>query len=80
MKKNGVAESADFCVYLQRMYLCEWETEVDYFLWGSQNRRFRVKGMVEKAANDAVEQIYNEYIFANIFMFFHGNTSLIRHR
>ena len=80
MRKSGVAESADLSVYLQRMYPCEWEAEVDYFLRGSQNRWFRVKGMVEKAANDAVEQIYNEYIFANIFMSIHGNTSLIRHR
>ena len=47
MRKSGVAETADLGAYLQRMYPCEWEAEVDYFLRGSQNRRFGVKGMVE---------------------------------
>ena len=40
MRKSGVAETADLGAYLQRMYPCEWEAEVDYFLRGSQNRRF----------------------------------------
>ena len=62
MKKSGVAESADLNAYLQRMYPCEWEAEVDYFLRGSQNRRFWVKGMVEKAANDVVEHVSGEAI------------------
>ena len=60
MRKTGVAESADLSAYLQRMYPCEWEAEVDYFLRGSQNRRFVVKGMVVKAANDAVEHVRGE--------------------
>ena len=37
MRKSGVAETADLGAYLQRMYPCEWEAEVDYFLRGSQN-------------------------------------------
>ena len=57
MRKTGVAELVDLSAYLQRMYPCEWEAEVDYFLRGSQNRRFGVKGMVEKAASDAVEHV-----------------------
>ena len=32
MRKIGVAESADLIAYLQRMYPCQWEAEVDYFL------------------------------------------------
>ena len=32
MRKSGVAETADLGAYLQRMYPCEWEAEVDYFL------------------------------------------------
>ena len=51
MRKNGVAEPVDLSAYLQRMYLCEWEAEVGYFRRDSQNRRFRVKGMVEEAPN-----------------------------
>ena len=62
MRKSGVAESADLSAYLQRIYPCEWEAEVDYFLRGIQNRRFWVKGMVEKAANDAVEHVRGEAI------------------
>ena len=62
MRKSGVAETADLGAYLQRMYPCEWEAEVDYFLRASQNRRFGVKGMVEKAANDAVEHVRGEAI------------------
>ena len=62
MRKSGVAESADLSAYLQRMYPCEWEAEVDYFLRGSQNWRFGVKGMVEKTANDAVEHVRGEAI------------------
>ena len=62
MRKSGVAESADLSAYLQRMYPCEWEAEVDYFLRDSQNRRSGVKGMVEKAANDAVEHVRGKAI------------------
>ena len=62
MRKSGVAETADLGAYLQIMYPCEWEAEVDYFLRGSQNRRFGVKGMVEKATNDAVEHVRGEAI------------------
>ena len=58
MRKSGVGESA----YLQRMYPCGSEAEVDYFLRGSQNRRFGVKGMVKKAASDAVEHVRGEAI------------------
>ena len=29
VRKSGVAESADLSAYLQRMYPCEWEAEVD---------------------------------------------------
>ena len=54
MRKSGVAESADLGAYMQRMYPCELEAEVGYFLRGSQNRWLGVKGMVEKATNDAV--------------------------
>ena len=35
MRNSGVAESAYLSAYLQRMYPCEWEAEVDYFLRGS---------------------------------------------
>ena len=62
MRKSGVAESTDLSAYLQKMYPCEWEAEVHYFLRGSQNRRFGVKGMVEKAANDAVKHVRGEAI------------------
>ena len=61
-RKSGVAESAGLSAYLQKMYPCEWETQVDYFLRGNQNSRFGVKGMVEKGANDAVEHVRREPI------------------
>ena len=63
MRKSGVAESADLSAYLQRMYACEWEAGLVYFLRGSQNNRlFGVKGMVEKAANVAVKHVGGEAI------------------
>ena len=51
MRKSGVAESVDLSAYQQRMYPCEWEGKIDYFLKGGQNRRSRVKGLIEEAAN-----------------------------
>ena len=44
------------------MYPCEWEAKIDYFLSGGQNRWSRVKGVVEEAANNAVEHVKGKTI------------------
>ena len=62
MRKGGIAESADLSAYLQGMYRCEWEAEVGYFLWDTQNRLFRVKGMVEEQAKNTVKNMRRETI------------------
>ena len=36
--------------------------EIDYFLTGGRNSLFMVKGMVEEAANNAVEHVRGETI------------------
>ena len=57
MRKSGFGESVDLSAYP-----CEWEAEIEYFLRGGQNRQFRVKGIVEEAANNAVEHVRGKTI------------------